>query len=91
MALRCGPMASRKKTATAAATAPSHGYSGTPLLQKLGFKPGHRVTFIDPPPGYRGLLGPVPNGMTVVARASKDLDAVHVFVSGRAHLGRALP
>ena len=27
------------------------GYSGTPLVRKLGIKPGHRVAFVNAPEG----------------------------------------
>ena len=37
------------------------GYSGTPLSQKLGIKPGMIVVAIDAPENYRKLLAPVPS------------------------------
>ena len=30
------------------------GYSGTPLVNKLGIKTGHRVAFISAPKNYAG-------------------------------------
>ena len=33
------------------------GYSKTPLLQKLGVKPGHRVALVNAPRGMKTLLG----------------------------------
>lgn len=33
------------------------GYSGTPLVRKLGLKPGMRVRLLDAPDGYWELLG----------------------------------
>lgn len=36
----------------------SGGYSGTPLLKKLGFKPGQQVLLIDAPEAYLDWLGP---------------------------------
>ncbi len=33
------------------------GYSGTPLIKKLGLKPGHVAQFIGAPKGYFKLLG----------------------------------
>jgi hypothetical protein len=40
------------------------GYSGMPLLQKLGIKPGLMVITIDAPTNYRGLLGAIPESVT---------------------------
>jgi hypothetical protein len=39
------------------------GYSGTPLAQKLGIKPGARVVVRDAPTDYAKLIAPVPNGL----------------------------
>ena len=39
------------------------GYSGTPLPQKLGIKPGLIVVTIDAPTNYRQLLGTIPSGV----------------------------
>ncbi len=36
------------------------GYSGTPLVKKLGIKPGHRVAALDAPAGFDRTLGPIP-------------------------------
>lgn len=43
----------------------SAGYSGTPLVRKLGLKPGMRVRLLDPPDGYWGLLGGDPDALDV--------------------------
>src|SRR5438477_3858176 len=40
------------------------GYSGTPLPQKLGIKPGLTVVTINTPANYRRLLGAIPEGVT---------------------------
>jgi hypothetical protein len=66
------------------------GYSGTPLLQKLGIKPGVEVHLVDPPKGYLASLGPLPEGARVVSRQSAGTDLVHVFASRKADLARAL-
>src|SRR5262245_29828470 len=36
------------------------GYSGTPLVKKLGIKPGQRVALINAPEGYTNLLSEMP-------------------------------
>ena len=41
------------------------GYSGTPLAQKLGLKPGHRVALVDAPEGFADTLGDLPGGVTL--------------------------
>ena len=65
------------------------GYSGTPLVKKLGMKPGQRVIFINEPPEFQPLL----KGMPRRARhaAGKRPDYVHLFVRNRAQLRDHLP
>jgi len=41
------------------------GYSGTPLLQKLGIKPGHRVCLLSAPEGFSRTLGALPPEVTL--------------------------
>lgn len=48
----------------------SSGYSGTPLPQKLGLKPGMRVLEVDPPPRFRALLAGAPADTVWLARAA---------------------
>ena len=57
------------------------GYSGTPLLKKLGIKPGHRVTVVNGPEHYWDWLSPLPDGVVNAARPARaSLDFVHLFV-----------
>jgi len=62
------------------------GYSGTPLAMKLGYKPGYRVCVTGAPAGYRQWLAPLPQGVTLSARAGASTDLVHLFVTQRAEL-----
>jgi hypothetical protein len=39
------------------------GYSGTPLVKKLGVKEGFKIHAINAPAGYRRLLAPMPAGV----------------------------
>lgn len=57
------------------------GYSGTPLIQKLGIKPGGRVCILSAPPGYAKTLGPLPADVTLLSRLGKahSLDFIHFF------------
>jgi hypothetical protein len=66
------------------------GYSGTPLVRKLGFKPGMRAHYVAAPEGFDALLGELPDGVRVLARAAPELDLVVLFVTTRAELQRRL-
>jgi hypothetical protein len=66
----------------------SAGYSGTPLVRKLGFKPGMRATFLDAPEGFGDTLGELPDGVAVSRRLGGSKDLVMVFVTERAALAR---
>lgn len=67
------------------------GYSGTPLVKKLGFKPGMRVRFIDEPAHYLKLVGPLPENITIVKSARGPLDFIHLFVTKQTVIERKLP
>jgi hypothetical protein len=64
------------------------GYSGTPLPQKLGIKPNHRVALIDAPKGFSSTLGKLPVGVEIVDGADRRarFDVIVLFVDKRAHL-----
>ncbi|MCU1658799.1 MAG: hypothetical protein JWO57_3455 [Pseudonocardiales bacterium] len=54
------------------------GYSGTPLPQKLGIKPGSRVLLVTPPAGFG--LEPLPPEVTLHHRRSAaPYDVIAVF------------
>ncbi len=63
------------------------GYSGTPLPQKLGIKPGLAVVTINAPANYRRLLGTIPEGVTFSDRLKPDSSFVHVFIKKRSEFG----
>ena len=63
------------------------GYSGKPLFQKLGFKPGFLVWVRNAPDHYPQLLADA-EGVEFVEGA--DRDAVHLFCPDRATLDRDL-
>ena len=56
------------------------GYSGTPLPNKLGIKPGARVALVDAPTGFRKTLGPLPQDATILRQRRAPVD-VTVFFS----------
>jgi hypothetical protein len=67
------------------------GYSGTPLVRKLGIKPGTKLVVAgDVPDEYQSWLGPLPERATITARGKQPFEAVHVFVTRRADLARHL-
>jgi len=59
------------------------GYSGTPLLKKLGLKPGSKVYLFKPPADYLDCLQPLPEGVDVKARLSGPFDFIHLFVKDK--------
>ena len=64
------------------------GYSGTPLVKKLGIKEGHRVLLVNDPPEFKPLLKDLP-----AIKKGRPSDYIHVFVRSQAdlkkHLGAA--
>lgn len=67
------------------------GYSGTPLAQKLGIKPGMRwLVQGEVPKDYDRWVAPLPPGAEIVARGRAPHPAVHVFASRRAVLSNRL-
>ena len=66
------------------------GYSGTPLVRKLGYKPGMRVHHAGAPARFEDLLDGLPDGLTVLERPAHDLDLALLFVTRRRELERGL-
>jgi hypothetical protein len=62
------------------------GYSGTPLINKLGIKEGTTVLVMNAPAHYGKLLGPLPAGVRLIDRTARDLNFVHLFTSQRREL-----
>jgi hypothetical protein len=62
------------------------GYSGTPLDQKLGIKPGQRVLVEGAPDGFVGGALRVPEDVIVVGAPKPPIDVAVVFVTSRAQL-----
>ena len=67
------------------------GYSGKPLIQKLGLKEVQCLKPVGAPEAYIGWIEPLPPGAVVDADAV-EADLVHLFVNDRAGLeGGAAP
>jgi len=56
------------------------GYSGTPLLKKLGIKPGFRIYISEPPEDYYSWLAPLPDEIVVNEKLAGEFDFIHLFV-----------
>jgi DUF3052 family protein len=67
------------------------GYSGTPLVGKLGIKPGSRVALLNAPSDFDATLGELPQDVSVRRRARGPVDVIVAFYSRRAELERRLP
>jgi hypothetical protein len=67
------------------------GYSGTPLVKKLGIKPGQTLHVIDQPSNYFDWLTPLPEGLHVKAKLSGELDFIHIFVKRRKDFETVFP
>lgn len=68
------------------------GYSGTPLIKKLGLKVGMSVRLLNPPEDYWKLLGtdPISMGVDVVSIDSvQKADFTHLFAADLEALDRA--
>ena len=65
------------------------GYSGTPLVKKLGVKPGTKLVVVgEVPKEYKSWLAPLPERVTIAGKGKPPLEAVHVFVTKRADLAK---
>ncbi len=65
--------------------------SGTPLVRKLGIKPGCRLGLIGAPAGFEATLGELPDGVAVRRRARGPLEVIVAFSARGAELERRLP
>ena len=56
------------------------GYSETPLVKKLGIKPGASVALVHPPDDFLTTLGELPSDVTFAKPTTKALDFILCFV-----------
>lgn len=66
----------------------SAGYSGTPLVKKLGITEGFRVALVGAPDGFRDKLEELPNGVSFVTSVQGQLDFVLFFAKTRSEMTR---
>jgi hypothetical protein len=66
------------------------GYSGTPLVKKLGIAEQHRLVVAGAPEGFVATLVPLPAGVEVRSTLRGPADVVVAFVMRRAELEKKL-
>jgi hypothetical protein len=64
------------------------GYSGTPLVRKLGIREGGEIFLSGAPEGYLRLLDPLPESVRFVSGISPRTDLIHLFAVQRGELRR---
>jgi CheY-like chemotaxis protein len=67
------------------------GYTGVPLVKKLGVKPGCTVALLGAPPRFDRTLGKLPSGVRIKRQARGSADVIVLFVKSLADLGRRFP
>ena len=67
------------------------GYSGTPLVRKLGIKEDTRLGLFDAPAGFVDLLVGLDEQGVIRTRAGSPLSVIVSFHTERAHFERRLP
>jgi hypothetical protein len=66
------------------------GYSGKPVVQKLGIRPGFCIFTTGAPAAYSDIVGKLPADVTIATRLKAPLDMVHVFATEAAGLAGKL-
>ncbi len=62
------------------------GYSGTPLIKKLGIKQGFKIYIINSPEYYFSLLTGLPDQIEIDNDPTSKKDFIHFFVKEEAEL-----
>lgn len=62
------------------------GYSGTPLVKKLGIKNGARIAIVNAPEGFRDLLVDLPPDLTLLDRPRAPMDWIIFFTNNESDL-----
>jgi hypothetical protein len=68
----------------------SAGYSGTPLVKKLGILPAMTLQVVDAPAPYEQIVDALPADLRFVTRATASTRFVHLFVRESARLAKLL-
>jgi hypothetical protein len=67
------------------------GYSGKPLMQKLGIKTGMILLFVNSPENYGQLLESLPGNTRQVMDKTSKVNFIHLFVKKISELEASLP
>ena len=67
------------------------GYSGTPLVQKLGIKTGSKVVIISAPRDFAETLGPLPESVTLGSALRGKADVIVCFSKAMSDLEKRFP
>ena len=68
------------------------GYSGTPLVKKLGFKDNFRAALVNAPKSFAKELEPLPENVEFVSNSgAKQLDLILLFVDSQRNLIKEFP
>jgi len=80
-------VAFRRRRATPSKRRPvSAGYSGTPLVAKLGIKPGMRVVAVGAPAKFSATLGELPTRASITTKLAPRAVLIVAFVKSLAKL-----
>src|SRR4030095_9448686 len=64
------------------------GYSGTPLIKKLGIKPGDRLALLNAPDDFDRTLGALPGEVAVFRQLRAPCDVIVFFTKSHGVLGK---
>lgn len=67
------------------------GYSGTPLVKKMGIKSGQRLIILGAPDSYDHTLGDLPAGIEIAGELTATFDFIHLFTTERGELESRFP
>jgi len=68
------------------------GYSGKPLVRKLGLKENKKILIVNHPGAdYENELGPLPSNIELVKKMGKEMDFIHFFTKSSKELKKKLP
>lgn len=69
------------------------GYSGTPLVKKLGIKQGHCVLLVGPPADFKKTLGKLPDDVRLRTdlRGKAACDVIVFFCKRQSELAKRFP
>jgi hypothetical protein len=67
------------------------GYSGKPLIEKLGIKDGMTVAFFNPTEAYFTYLGQLPESLKFAQNTEEKVDFIHFFTTESDELEHQFP